>query len=276
MDSQKIGFMQGRLSPIRDGRIQSFPWNSWQDEFKIAPTIFLKKIEWTIDSENFSSNPLITPDGQSEINRLKTTFNLVIPSVTCDYFMENPPWKSNSSRTFSGLESVLLGMAKIGARILVITLVDNSTIPASISNNEIRKFFDPIRDLLLREDLKIAFESDLRPDLLSDFMSEFDDECFGVNYDIGNSASLGFDPTEEFEAIGDRVINVHVKDRVLGGSTVPLGEGSADFPKVFNCLFIHGYMGNLIMQTARSRSGNHAEALSTYRTQIMNWIRATT
>ena len=28
--------MQGRLSPMIDNRIQSFPWKGWQKEFEIA------------------------------------------------------------------------------------------------------------------------------------------------------------------------------------------------------------------------------------------------
>ena len=28
--------MQGRLSPLVDGKIQAFPWNYWKQEFKIA------------------------------------------------------------------------------------------------------------------------------------------------------------------------------------------------------------------------------------------------
>ena len=35
-----------------------------------------------------------------------------------------------------------------------------------------------------------------------------------VNYDSGNSASLGYDPTDEFAAYGERVGSVHIKDRV--------------------------------------------------------------
>ena len=31
-----IGFMQGRLSPVVNGKIQAFPWDFWKDEFSIA------------------------------------------------------------------------------------------------------------------------------------------------------------------------------------------------------------------------------------------------
>ena len=34
-----IGFMQGRLSKIVDNKIQSFPWESWEEEFRLAKSI---------------------------------------------------------------------------------------------------------------------------------------------------------------------------------------------------------------------------------------------
>lgn len=272
MNSQLIGFMQGRLSPIRNGRIQSFPWETWEGEFETASRIQIRKMEWTIDSENFDSNPLLTSAGKEKIKSLMSLFNLEIPSVTCDYFMENPPWKANPDGIFRGIESILAGMSEIGAKILVIPLVDNSSLIDSKTYSQAFNFFSRVSDLLDVSDLKIAFETDLDPNRFAVFMSEFAEERYGVNYDIGNSASLGFNATEEFTAIGPRVINVHVKDRALGGTTVPLGTGNADFPTVFRCLNDHGYVGNLIMQTARAHDGKHAEVLTTYREQIVRWM----
>ena len=272
MNSQSIGFMQGRLSPIRNGRIQSFPWETWEGEFETASRIQIRKMEWTIDSENFDSNPLLTSAGKEKIKSLMSLFNLEIPSVTCDYFMENPPWKTDPDGIFRGIESILAGMSEIGAKILVIPLVDNSSLIDSNTYSQVFHFFSRVSDLLGASDLKIAFETDLDPNRFADFMSEFAEERYGVNYDIGNSASLGFNATEEFTAIGPRVINVHMKDRALGGTTVPLGIGNADFPTVFRCLNDHGYVGNLIMQTARAHDGKHAEVLATYREQIVRWM----
>ena len=272
MNSQSIGFMQGRLSPIRNGRIQSFPWETWEGEFETASRIQIRKMEWTIDSENFDSNPLLTSAGKEKIKSLMSLFNLEIPSVTCDYFMENPPWKANPDGIFRGIESILAGMSEIGAKILVIPLVDNSSLIDSKTYSQTLHFFSRVTDLLGASDLKIAFETDLGPERFAEFMSEFAEERYGVNYDIGNSASSGFNPTEEFAAIGPRILNVHVKDRVLGGTTVPLGTGNADFPTVFRCLNDHGYVGNLIMQTARAQDDKHAEVLAVYREQIARWM----
>lgn len=270
--NEKIGIMQGRLSPLRNGRIQSFPWETWQEEFEVAANLNIRKLEWTIDSENFASNPILTLIGREEVRRLMMLYNMEIPSVTCDFFMENPPWKTDPEGLFRGIESILAGMSEIGSKILVIPLVDNSSLIDSKTYSQTLHFFSRVSDLLGASDLRIAFETDLGPERFADFMSEFAEDRYGVNYDIGNSASFGFNPMEEFAAIGPRILNVHVKDRVLGGTTVPLGTGNADFPTVFRCLNDRGYVGNLIMQTARAHDGKHAEVLALYREQIVRWI----
>ena len=267
-----IGFMQGRLSPLRNGRIQSFPWGNWENEFRQAEDLGLTSMEWTIDSERFSENPLVTPDGQSEINQLSRTHRLLIPSVTCDYFMENPFWKNNVVVIRKNLISIMDGMRQVGAKILVIPLVDNSSLVNLVQSEKVTEFFTSLESDLLDRELKIAFESDFEPQVLSKFVSNFDDKPFGINYDIGNSASLGFNPIEEVEAYGSRIINIHIKDRGLGGSTVPLGEGAADFKTIFNLLRDINYGGNLIMQTARSAEGKHAEVLIKYRDMILEWM----
>ena len=47
--SPRIGSMQGRLSKPLNGMIQSFPKNSWENEFYLAKDIGFKLIEWVLD-----------------------------------------------------------------------------------------------------------------------------------------------------------------------------------------------------------------------------------
>jgi hexulose-6-phosphate isomerase len=65
---------------------------------------------------------------------------------------------------------------------------------------------------------------------------------------------------------------VHVKDRIIGGTTVPLGTGSADFEAVFNELGRISYRGNFILQTARAIDEDHATPLSRYRDMTALWM----
>ena len=69
--SFKLGFMQGRLSPIVRNKIQAFPFKDWKKEFILAKKIGFKLMEWTIDTYNYQNNPILTINGVKEIQRLK-------------------------------------------------------------------------------------------------------------------------------------------------------------------------------------------------------------
>jgi hexulose-6-phosphate isomerase len=267
----KIGFVQGRLSPMINNRIQQFPLDYWQNEFALASKLDIKLIEWTIDTYKFLENPLVKLKGWEEINKTAEKNSILIPSVTCDYFMENPPWKNDLTVVKKRISTILKGMRNIGSKILVVPLVDNSSPTTSNSIKVIKSLFTDLIPEISENKLQIAFECDLNPEKLSDFIGKFDRNYFGVNYDIGNSSSLGFDPTEEFKAYGSRIINVHVKDRKLNGATVPLGDGDANFQKIFSLLYKTNYQGNLILQTARSKDGEDAEVLVKYKKLVEDY-----
>ena len=86
----KIGVMQGRLSPNINNKIQCFPFNSWKSEFRTCSKLNIKKIEWTIDNFKFEDNPICTFIGRQEIFLLKNKYNIDIDSVTADFFMYEP------------------------------------------------------------------------------------------------------------------------------------------------------------------------------------------
>ena len=98
--NNKIGFMQGRLSPVIKKRIQIFPHKNWKNEFKIASEIGFSLIEWTIDTETLKENPLFYKGQLKQILSLKEKYNFRIESLTLDYLMENPIWKNYEKKIF--------------------------------------------------------------------------------------------------------------------------------------------------------------------------------
>ena len=100
-----------------------------------------------------------------------------------------------------------------------------------------------------------------RISLLQKFISKFDKKIFGINYDSGNSAGLDFNINDEFNLYGDRILNIHIKDRIIDGKTVRLGEGNANIKKLFKKLMNINYKGNLILQTARSKNNKDIEEI---------------
>lgn len=274
--TNKIGFMQGRLSPLVDGKIQAFPWNSWQQEFPAAESLGLGLMEWTLDQDRLYQNPLLTLQGQQEIRCLCQAHQLAIPSLTGDCFMQAPFWKAQGQAK-AALEVDFIAIARACAEVeiqmIVVPLVDNGRLENEQQEEALLAFMLAQVDLFRELGLRIIFESDFAPAELARFIGRLPADVFGVNYDIGNSAALGYKPEEEFASYGPRIVNVHVKDRVLGGTTVPLGTGNANFSTVFRLLRDAAYGGYLIMQTARARDDDHAGALRHYMGQIEAWAK---
>jgi L-ribulose-5-phosphate 3-epimerase len=271
-----IGFMQGRLCERVDGKIQAFPWRDWESEFPAAATIDLHLMEWTLDQERLYENPLMTADGQEKIRVLCRQHGVSILSLTGDCFMQAPFWKVDGEIRYD-LQADFLAIGRacavVGIRMMIVPLVDNGRLDTIEQENALVDFLLEQRPFLTQHKLQVIFESDFTPTELARFIARLPFEQFGINYDIGNSAALGFSPAEEFAAYGTRVVNVHVKDRVLGGTTVPLKTGSADFDSVFAALSKDGYQGNFILQTARAVEGDHAETLGVYRDMTQQWMQ---
>lgn len=272
----RIGFMQGRLSPPVDGKIQAFPASCWQAEFESAERNGFSLLEWTLDQDGLYDNPLLTVAGQAEINRLCQAHGIAILSLTGDCFMQSPFWKARGpvqEALLQDFRAVARACSAVGIVMMVVPLVDNGRI-------ENREQEDLLVDMLQKESallsalgVKVVFESDFGPEELARFIARLDPARFGVNYDIGNSASLGMDHVAEIAAYGERILNVHIKDRILGGTTVPLGTGNAQFDQVFPALARSGYQGTYILQTARASDGKHAEVLCRYRDMALDWIK---
>jgi len=274
-----LGFMQGRLSPQVDGKIQAFPCTHWREEFPLAQNLGFGLMEWTLDREKLQENPLMTLEGRDEIRTLCAKHRLVIPSMTGDCFMQAPFWKAKNLDErlvlLGELDAILAACSEIGIYLVVMPLVDHGHIENAYEEEVLREALLARVKVLERLGLKIAFESDFSPEDLARWIADYPSHVFGINYDTGNSAALGYDPAVEWACYGDRVLNVHLKDRPRGGSTVPLGEGDCDFHSCFRAMRKARYNGNFILQAARAPDGDHAGALIRYREFVIRaWIES--
>ena len=90
---KKLGFMQGRLIESEKKKsIQYFPDKNWPLEFIIAKKNKFKIMEWTINTENLEKNPLYNGDLKG-LNKMIKKYEMEIPSITNDYFMQKPFFK---------------------------------------------------------------------------------------------------------------------------------------------------------------------------------------
>lgn len=250
--------MQGRLVPPVDGRIQCFPRESWADEFALAAQARLDCIEWIYDEYGADANPVATDDGIDAMLHLAEVHGVRVVSLCADYFMDRPLVRVDGADLDErvGVLSWLLERSqRLGVERIVLPFVDASRIETEAELEHVAATVGRTLHRAEETGVEIHLESSLSPNKLAELLERLPSPLLKVTYDSGNSSSLGYDPRSEFAAYGDRVGSVHIKDRVKGSGTVPLGTGDADLPAVFSCLRQLDYTGDLIMQVARGVPG---------------------
>ena len=272
----KLGLMQGRLSKPVNGLIQSFPSKTWEKEFYFARKLSLSFIEWTLDYKNLYKNPLLTNPGRKKIKKLCKKYKIKINSITGDCFMQRPFRKEKKVRLknklIKDLDIILKSTSKLKIKNIIIPLVDNGSISNKLEKDILIKELMRYSFFLTKKKINILFETDFSPNENLNLIKKFGNKNFGINYDIGNSASLNFKPRDEFKIFGKFIKNVHIKDRAKYGGTVPLGQGHANFKLIFSLLKKIKYSGNLILQVARGKTGREFESILEHINFIKKYI----
>ena len=254
----KIGVMQGRLLPKYNNRFQAHPLGYWQEEFPLAQKLGLDCIEFILDFNDISLNPLMSEEGLKEIKELVRQTNVSVDTICADYFMEFPLHSTEEkivSKCKKVLSQLLNASLELGVTDIIIPCVDQSSIIEKDKRNRLIKRIKEILPTIEEVKINLALETDLAPSSFVNLIDSIDSEFIKVNYDIGNSASFGFEITDELSAYGDLISDIHIKDRPLGGSSVFLGKGEADFDLFFKTLEKYSYKGPFIMQAYRDDEG---------------------
>lgn len=245
--------MQGRLSPPYKNKIQHFPLNNWQREFKIAKSLNLRSIQWVYELENYQLNPLF--NNPKSIKEITNITGVSVNSVILDYFMEKKLFNENDEnlkKNFEHLEFIIDQCEKASIKLLELPFVDNSSLKKLIDKNIFINNIKKILKKIENKDILISLETDLDPLSFIDLIKKFHPFKIFVNYDMGNSTSNNFNVDEEIKLLGKYILNVHIKDRMSNhGTTVPLGDGNTNFVKIFQNLNKINYNGDYILQCAR-------------------------
>lgn len=267
----EIGIMEGRLLPKYLGRYQAHPVGYWQQEFPLAKNLGLSSIEFILDFNDFESNPLMSEYGIQELQKVVSENGVEVKSVCADYFMEAPLHSADqqiAAESMRVLNRLVNGANALGITDIVIPCVDQSSVKGSKADRDrliaaLSAFLESNKDL----DIHLALETDLGPQEFGELLSALPFHQISVNYDSGNSASLGFDVKEEFDVYGDKITDLHIKDRIYQGGSVVLGTGNVNWDLFFEQLMRINYKGITIMQAYRDDEG-----LQIFRNQL-EWLK---
>lgn len=271
--------MQGRLSPPQEGRFQSFPRQVWQLEIERVAQLGLRGIEWIYDLFGEGANPLETVAGRKALRDMLAQHRISVVSICADYFMDRPLLRCSPAENADLIERLqwLLGICpELGVGRVVLPFVDASRIRDETERDQVVANLCHLLPQAERHRVELHLETDLAPQPFRMLLARLDHPLVKVNYDAGNSASLGYRPEDEFAAYGTRIGSVHLKDRHLGGGTVPLGQGDADFPSLREQLIRYDYRGDFVLQVARGEAGDEPRWLASMAALAADWLRGRT
>jgi hexulose-6-phosphate isomerase len=254
------GIMQGRLSPPEDGRFQSFPRNSWRDEFSRARAAGLDYIEWIHDEYGRTANPIFSAAGLAELDALRREYGIATPALCGDWFMDFPLIRCTADERAQRerhLHDLIPIATRIGANRIVLPFVDQSKIVTEAEKQTVIEMLQRTLPVAEQHNVELHLEADFNPTDFAAFLARIPHPSLKVNWDSGNSSGLGYIATEEFASYGHRIGSIHIKDRFRkpegGVETRPLGTGSADFDDVFRAIRSIGYTGGVTLQVARGQ-----------------------
>lgn len=271
-----LGVFQGRLTPRGQRTIQFFPFENWENEFPAAKKLGLDEIEFIFDFEHFEENPLWSKTGIKKIKNLIRKNSVAVNHICADFFMASPFFRVSPEvrkDNMAVLKRLIKTAAEIGAGNIEIPILDNSSIKTSAEENILVETIGEVIPEAKAAGVTLGLETDLPPDKFLSLLQKFGSETIKANYDSGNSAGLGFDHLEEITTLARHIGNVHIKDRLFHGTTVPLGTGNADFEKFFGALKKIGYRGSIILQAARGEDGREAETVTKYIDFVNGFIK---
>lgn len=256
----KLGFMQGRLVEPKVSEIQEFPIDDWEREINLARRINIRLIEWVIDKNSLNINPIYT--SAQHVKGLLKSCEVDLESISDDFFLQEDRSEIINNNISDHLELSFNTAVDIGVKLYILPLLEKTSLKEFNSTervNILKKI-----EKLVPPNLKICLETDLDHKKLNDLFSEIDTRKFKINYDIGNSGYEGFNYLDEFDNYFELIENIHIKDRLFKGISVPLGKGDAKVFQVLEEIKLRGYKNNLILQAARQHGVNDLEVVNDY------------
>lgn len=272
----RFGIMQGRLVAPEGSLYQCFPRTAWAEEFPRAKEAGLDAIEWIYDVYGEDMNPIASAAGLDKMRALTAEHGVETASCCADWFMERPLVKGTAAERAERLDRLkwlIVQLGKLKMERVVLPFVDASKLETQADLDALVPALSAALPTAEAAGVELHLETDLDPERFAALLARLPSKLIWVNYDSGNSSSLGYAPREEFAAYGQRVGSVHIKDRVLHGKTAPLGTGDADFDALFESLKKVDYCRDFILQAARQEIGGEVALARHNRAFADRWLK---
>jgi len=247
----RVGVMQGRLSPRPPGKLQEFPSRTYADEFPKAARLGFHSIEWIFEAPGFEQNPLWSSAGRAEIRELVESSGVKVQSVCADYFMVHRlagEAVETRARHCDVLAQLIEAARDVGADRILLPLLETSAVDTPELKREVAESLRRVAPIAEQQGVTLGLEMEIPGAEYAQLIESVGSSHVRAYYDTGNSTAQGLDIAADITALLPILCAVHVKDRVRGGGSKPLGTGDANFQGFFPRLLAGGFRGDFVLQ----------------------------
>lgn len=251
MADHRIGVMQGRLSPRPEHRLQAFPHQTWPEEFARAQALGFSYLEWIYEADRAEENPIASRAGRAAIRACAAASQLPVGSVCADYFMIHrlaggtAQARAENARALCDL---VRWTRELGATRILLPLLETSALDTPELVAQATESIQSVCRTLAENDVVLGLEMEIPGERYAAVIRGIGDARVRAYYDTGNSTAQGFDIATDIEPLLPLLEAVHMKDRVVHGTSRPFGHGAANFPGFFSRLAEIGFAGDFLTQ----------------------------
>jgi len=202
-----------------------------------------------------SPDDLFLNMSEAQVQKLKADaagLGLVIPSITLGAFNGDPSiiTAGGAAKAVELASRAMRFTAAVGAKIMLLCTYVESNPDTAEKRAHLLNVVRKLEPLARNLDISIALENPLPARDLAKLVDEADSDRVGVYYDFGNAVYLGYNPAEEIDILGQRIMAVHIKDSVKGTlGSKHLGEGGVDMQSAMAAIKRIGYDGWFMIET---------------------------
>ena len=251
MAEQRVGVMQGRLSPRPVSRLQAFPHETWPEEFALAKGLGFSYLEWIYEAERAQENPIASRAGRAAIRACAAASGLPVGSVCADYFMIHRLSGGTAQQRLenaAALSELVSWTRELGASRILLPLLETSAVDTPELVRQVTESIQRVTPALDAHDVVLGLEMEIPGKDYAAVIAGINHDKVRAYYDTGNSTAQGFDIARDVLPLLPFLEAVHLKDRVVGGTSQPFGRGAANFAEFFGVLCTAGYRGDFLTQ----------------------------
>ncbi len=251
LNQPRVGVMQGRLSPRPATRLQAFPHETWAEEFARAKRLGFSYLEWIYEAERAEENPICSDAGRAAIRACVTESGLAVGSVCADYFMIHRLAGGSAqerAENAAALSKLVRWTRELGASRILLPLLETSAVATPELVGEVTESIRRVCPALDEHGVVLGLEMEIPGPNYASVVRGIGHDKVRAYYDCGNSTAQGFDIARDILPLLPLLEAVHVKDRLVHGTSQPFGRGDANFPEFFAVLADAGYRGDFLTQ----------------------------